>query len=60
MIHYCKYCGAKTANIDMCQRCRENVRLIRIIKAMLRPYYNSKKAREREEKNGYNKDVHEH
>lgn len=42
----CKYCGATTPNIDMCARCRENVRLIRIIKAMLRPYYNSKKARE--------------
>ena len=65
MINYCKYCGGKTHNIDMCTQCKEKILLIRKIKAMIRPYYNSKKARERlekerEERNGRNKDLHKH
>lgn len=41
----CKYCGAKAANI--CSNCYVKLKLIRQIKAMLKP----KKEKERENKN---------
>lgn len=52
MVYYCKYCGAKTECLEMCKTCRDKVILWRQIKAMLMPYYESKKARERAMKNG--------
>jgi hypothetical protein len=51
MKYKCKYCGAKQTNPDgVCYFCLEKIRLIRQIKAMLMPYYKSKK--EREKQNG--------
>ena len=44
----CKYCESKTPNQDgICRRCKELIVMIRQIKAMLMPYYRSKKAREK-------------
>ncbi len=65
MVYYCAYCGVKSDCPAMCQKCKEKVRLIRKIKAMLRPYVESKKARERlarekELNYGNDKDLHEH
>lgn len=47
--HICKYCGSKITGggTEMCTHCREKIPLIRQIKAMLMPYYKSKKAREK-------------
>ena len=47
MIHYCKCCGKKTCCIDFCENCRMKYKLLRQIKAMLMPYYISKKEREK-------------
>lgn len=62
MVYYCKYCGAKIigGGTEMCTHCREKLSLIRDIKTMLRPYYESKKARERAENYGYYKDLYKH
>ena len=49
MLKNCPYCGGKTHNIDMCTQCKEKLLLIRKIKAMIRPYYDRKKAREQRE-----------
>lgn len=46
--HICKYCEAETSNSNgVCPHCAEKIPLIRQIKAMLMPYYISKKAREK-------------
>lgn len=46
--HICKYCGAKTTNsMEVCTNCDKKIPLIRQIRAMLMPYYISKKAREK-------------
>lgn len=60
MISNCKYCGVEMSTRDVCSRCRVKLKLIRDIKAMLRPTYERKKAKEQEVMNGYDKDVHEH
>lgn len=45
--HKCKYCEAETSNVsEVCQYCAEKIPLVRQIRAMLMPYYKSKKARE--------------
>lgn len=45
----CKYCEAETPNKNrVCQYCAEKIPLVRQIRAMLMPYYISKKAREKE------------
>lgn len=45
--HSCKYCERPTTNAsEVCQYCSEKIPLVRQIKAMLMPYYISKKARE--------------
>lgn len=43
----CTYCGAKTTYCGVCGHCNEKLLLIRQIKAMLMPYYLSKKERDR-------------
>ena len=48
----CKYCEAETGNSsEVCQYCSEKIPLVRQMRAMLMPYYKSKKEIEREKQN---------
>ena len=64
MSNRCIYCGTKIGFAGMCGHCSQKLRLIRQIKEMLLPYYNSKKEREqklnREDGYGYYKNLHEY
>ena len=50
--HICKYCEVATTNSNrVCHYCAEKIPLIREIRALLMPYYISKKEREKKHEN---------